>query len=713
MTNLKFRFAVILSAFLMLITVLCGMSGNAYAAITAPSDVVNFDETNVMDDLAGSTVDGVPFDLNQYNFDPAKPTQLFSVVEYCYSFYTDRQANYALYTYVYNPQGIAFDVYSTSNKIQLSTGDDENYYKYPLLFLSSSTTAGYEGLFIKFKVLLTDGERGRILSSLNSSERQYRVSGIELLTSGEWTAHDYNVSKAWIYKGYAAGYGSVESNSLTCTEDTTRTLQLDVHHTYYRQSTSFDEYQTQIDTVYFAVPRSVFDKYEKLQQIKAEWYEYKTKKIAVTSHKEFYDKAREYVGEYIGDNYNKSVYYGLISGNVKAWPENIPVDSFYWNSVFCNDSDNPASPYRNFKRYNTCIPVLYYVFYTENDISSYDPYSTTVEQGGIESNDLYNYIKSYKDKNSTAADVEYLPIKDGRIRADLFEDDIDEYRKVTNERGTIQKGYSCYNFDADLDVVQLNNYPSTFTDSIGSSPLFSVLLGSSTMAAGGVNLAPFYVLKASDVAGTSDSERRAISRSLLVNYNDVPRLQEFYNAAVTDDDGDGLDDEEKVVVLFRFAVTDYYAVSCDISQDKVPGYTADNMIDGRAYIAQQSVFLDFDIIQLSFRDPSSEHDVVYGVVSDPIDIIDDITPPSSMAPTTHGCKANSILSIVLLLSFVIIVILLLIVISKRKKGGKSTNVADCKSNVPEHTLKIVMSTDYNSIKKPSSRRNSYYRRKRK
>ena len=227
-----------------------------------------------------------------------------------------------------------------------------------------------------------------------------------------------------------------------------------------------------------------------------------------------------------------------------------------------------------------------------------------------------------------------------------------------------------------------------------------------------LNLSPIYVLKENDIKGTTDSERRGIADKLMINYNDVPRLLEFYHDAVTDDDGDCLNDEEKVVILFRFAATDYHSFSVELSHG-VATVNDDRAVDGHAYIAQQEVFLDFDIIQLSFRDPDSEHDVVYGVVSDPIDIIDDITPPSSMAPTTHGCKANSILSIVLLLSFVIIVILLLIVISKRKKGGKSTNVADCKSNVPEHTLKIVMSTDYNSVKKPSSRRNSYYRRKRK
>lgn len=661
MTKLKLRFMAIFAVFLMFIAVICGMGGKAYAATVGSSVIVNFDNTDVMDDLAGSTVDGKPFDLNEYNFDTSKSTQLFSVVEYCYSFYTDRQANYALYAYVYNPQGINFNVYSASNKIQLSTGNDENFYKYPLLFLSSSTTAGYEGLFIKFKVLLTDNECGRILSSLNSSERQYRVSGIELLTSGEWTAHDYNVSKAWIYKGYAVGYGSGDSDSLTCSEDTTRTLQLDVHHTYYRQPTIYEEYQTQIDTVYFAVPRSIFDKYEKLQKIKAEWYEYKTKEILVMENGitidddndnriyNFFDQMYALRGKYIGkygatsrpyrfgwiDNAEASHDPSNRWGTKRAW--NYNVSDFYKNVGIVDGASE-----LNFD----IVDTMYYFFETPAGVTidSYDPYTTVVEQGGIESNVLYDYIKNYKDQNATGNDVKYLDCKDGRIRADLFEDDIDNYRKVSNDRGFIKKGYSCYDFDVDLDTMNLFNVPLTISDA-EYFPFLSLFLGSSLKA--DLNLAPIYILKDNDIKGTTDSDRRNIANNLMINYNDVSRLQDFYKQSVTDD---------KVVVLFRFAVTDYHAFNVELTHGVVT-VNDDRAVDGRAYIAQQEVFLDFDIIQLSFRDPDSEKDIVYGVVADPIDIIDDITPPTSMNGRPFAWLPFVVFELVVLFGIIIVAII--------------------------------------------------------
>ena len=87
------------------------------------------------------------------------------------------------------------------------------------------------------------------------------------------------------------------------------TITLDVKHTFYRTQTSSKGagYQNQLDTVYFAVPQRFFDTYGKLQRIKAEWYEYKTKDIVVTSNQEFYDQAYPHIGEYIGYNHNDSV----------------------------------------------------------------------------------------------------------------------------------------------------------------------------------------------------------------------------------------------------------------------------------------------------------------------------------------------------------------------------------------------------------------------
>lgn len=85
---------------------------------------------------------------------------------------------------------------------------------------------------------------------------------------------------------------------------------------------------------------------------------------------------------------------------------------------------------------------------------------------------------------------------------------------------------------------------------------------------------------------------------------DVPALKSYYNDAVT---VSGKDDEEKIVVLFRFATSDYYSAAVDIMELRT--VLPDKYTKGQAYRAWESVFMDFDIIQLTFN-----RDGVYKVI---------------------------------------------------------------------------------------------------
>ena len=71
-----------------------------------------------------------------------------------------------------------------------------------------------------------------------------------------------------------------------------------------------------------------------------------------------------------------------------------------------------------------------------------------------------------------------------------------------------------------------------------------------------------------------------------------------------------------------------------------------------AYVAQQSVFFDFDVIDLTFN--KDDVYTVIPVVSDPIDIVNDITSPTDM-----GDDGLGILGIILLILGVIVVLVVL------------------------------------------------------
>ena len=245
------------------------------------------------------------------------------------------------------------------------------------------------------------------------------------------------------------------------------------------------------------------------------------------------------------------------------------------------------------------------------------PTLPSLQSVAFPSNALYDYIKSYNKSYASGR----LPIKNGTISADLFESDIDESRKLNSESGVIKQGYSYYDFDADVDLQTLQSWTSTspsFWDNWLNFGLGSAFAGGPTEESRTV--APLQILNASDFSGT-DQE---IAERLLVNYNDVSAIKSAYNNAVT---VSGKDDEEKVLVLFRFATSDYYSEPVDII--KLDNFLwIDKKISGQAYMAKESVFFDFDVIQLTFNKEGDY--TVIPVVASPIDIVNDVTPPTHM-----------------------------------------------------------------------------------
>lgn len=624
-----------LYAVIFLMGVMLLFSGGITPAFAAATSV-NFDRTNVMNDLNGATINGKVFDIKDYPFDENGSVQVISFMEYCYSFKANMRTNYGLYFYLYNPRGANLSANSKMNKVQMAVGYDSdgnpnNYEKFDLQFCAKSEEVNYKNLFYKFK-LIDKAVNGKTFAKrVNSNERRYDVSGIELLTYGDKNATEYGVGTTYRFKGFAAGYGSDASaeNTLEIAAQKLETIELSVKHTFYRTQTSIKGagYQNQLDTAYFAVPKRFFDEYGTLQRIKAEWYEYKTNDIVVTSNSDFYNKISPYLGVQTGTldqwgmpMYNSDIYYSL---GQNAGDYGGGLNGAQWGYNLGGGYMHPA-----------CM-ALYYLFKVD-DINSYDPYADIVENGGVESTALYEYIRNYNKTYDKGA----LPIKDGTISADLFADDIDDYRKLDTEYGKIQQGYSYYDFDAGVDLQKLTAWKEgnpSFWDNWINWGLWNAMTGN-ILNETSRTVSPIYTLKDSDLNGTNSE----ISERLLVNANDVSKLKTFYNSAKIDD---------MVVVLFRFATSDYYSAPVDIIELNKGFLWSDKHTSGQAYRAWESVFFDFDIIQLSFL--KDDIHTVIPVVSSPIDVVNGITPPVNMP---DGLAWWQILLIVLAVILVLILL---------------------------------------------------------
>ena len=611
----------VIAMLLVLISVFATPMSIIAASVSEESSSISYDETNVLDDLRKCTINGSPFNINDFPYDETKDIQVISFVEYCYSYKANERDNYGLYIYVYNPKGLDLSKSQNFNKIQMAIsfdgeGKPNDYYKFPLQFCSRVENGDYKNLFYKFKVIDREVNGTYFADRVNSNERKYYVSGVELATYGNDNATDYPVGGTYCFTGYAAGYGPDESaqSTLDCKIEFLETISLNVKHTFYRSQTSSlgVGHQNQLDTVYFSVPKKYMNNYGSLQRIKAEWWEYKTNKILVTTNSDLHDAVLSNLGKttakkyYSGQDYfyyyeRLDTDYGLLLDPNEGGGQR----SARW-------SWNVGSNYL----VTECEPAMFYSFLVDN-IDDYDPYADITESGGVQSNALYEWIKTYNKsyRNGT------LPVKNGMISADLFASDIDESRKMDNVSGKIQMGYSYYDFDADVDLQVLNSWSST-------SPSFWdnwLNFGLGAAFSGGPDeesktVAPIYILKASDLVGKDEE----IAERLLVNISDVDDIKAEYKDATTIN---SVSDEEKVVVLFRFATSDYYSEKVDTYIDDGGFLWADKVVEDESYIAQESVFFNFDIIQLTFH-----RDGVYTVipvVSSPIDIVNPITPPAN------------------------------------------------------------------------------------
>ena len=535
-----------------------------------------------------------------------------------------------------------------------------------LCFFCNASTGEYENRFLKFRIvdennILLNAEREREEAM---GSRYYHIAGIELYAIGgdATTAQDYWVNQYYQFSGYAEGYGDSNNFPLTCdatgsaeavqldvqhtfyrtetsgkgahplTCDATgsaEAVQLDVQHTFYRTETSGKgaHYQNQLDTVYFAVPKRLFDTYGKLQRIKAEWWEYKTREFIVTSNKEAADAVSPYLGKLPDDG---GSYYGLdYAFGINVTTGNLmPTADWGWNTKLHFTDD--------------VCELLTLLFLVDN-IEEYDPYEAD-NDGNVSGNDLYDkmlaYDKSYL--NGT------LPIKDGSLSADLFESDIDEYRKGDSEQGKIQQGYSYYDFDADTDLQELVSWSDgdpSFWENWKNYGFWDTLFGDIPEETG-KTFSPIQVLEEDDLKGTD----KEVSDRLAVHVKDIETIKQAYVDAVSVDPANP-EDEECYLVLFRFATSDYYSAPVTIINYDAT-LNSKKYIDGQAYMAWESVFFDFDVIDLTFNKDGVY--TVIPVVSDPIDVVNGLTSPTDM-----GDDGLGILGIILLILGIIVILVIL------------------------------------------------------
>lgn len=572
--------------------VVCLLSTQSVTALAYAETENSFDKTDVLDDLRSSRVNGLSFKENDYPYNENGTLQVLNFVEYCYS-QTDG-TNYGLYLYVYNPRKLEISEKSAQNKVSLcltfdADGNPLKFEKYRLRCVSQSD------LFFKFKVVDRKINGKTIWDTVKSSERVYAVSGIELLTKFKRNATEYTVGSTFTFTGFAAGYGSEES-TLSCSVKILDTLRLDVNHTYYRTNVSSlgKGHYNEVNTVYFSVPEKIFTANGFLQKIRAEWWEYKTKPVVVTSSREFYDVAKNYTGVNVGyhsDDVPFSLWYGMDSAATSSGNVTHDRTSYEW-AYNIEPKDINQIVYTNKVTIADHSEIIPLVFHSEAAVSVDRVFNFLYSDpvaGDVAGTKLAEAIYSYSNSLGNG----YIDCNGRNISKDLFQDNVDSGRTM---------GYNDKTIDLN-DTFDLSSYDSNHS---WWDKLWDYGFSWPSTSGDYKNVAPIYELQASDLIGLKDD----VAEKLLVNPEDVSKLSTFYATETA---------KGNRVILFRFANTDYFSMPV--------GRTGVSEGDADTYIATQTVFLDFDIIELTFN-RDGEYRVI-PVVSSPMDIINDITAPKN------------------------------------------------------------------------------------
>lgn len=537
----------------------------------------NYENTDVMGDLEG-------VDLTKYQ--GLKTVSVISFNEFGYM--PGDMSGYGLYIYVYNDTGNQIVNYNL-NRVQLSA-DGSSYNKYRVTILDNTDD------FTVYKLKVEDA--ASIGAAVNAKERAYHISGIELITTTTGLT-DYAVSSIYKYTGTPALEEGAES-TLACTveqQDTVVITGLEDRQTVYRTDMDNPNMQShnQINSVYFSVDNYFINTYGKLQQIEAEWWEYRTTPIVVTNNEELYTWLMVMSSNYSAENpltgHLCDEDWGL--GSIEKDRNLGGYTEFAWSyNIYTYGSHDTSNSVVT----NKCIENLYWILNTD--------------QWGV---DLDNYVISQEKLAARRFDFEqsqraHFSEEDNGYSycLELFNEEVGEGRTA----GYNRKIFDSSNPDDMIDFKEYDpNYRGwdAFKNIFGWEDDFDEVL---------TDVSPIVLIDSSNSEYYLSGRNEEIAEKMLIAVEDVPAFKQYVQTSIINNE---------TVVLFRFANTEYYSNTMEVFEYNEHVFHTASTHDDIAFTAEENVFLNFDIMTLGFYDGSQMN--IIPVVSSPIDIISDVVGP--------------------------------------------------------------------------------------
>lgn len=612
--------------------------------ISAATAGGGYDNTTIENDLGAEFISDYPKQLTG-------DCEIIYFMEYAYTEKPDLSKNYGLYVYVYNPTGKAISILNDVNSVNILIGNGKANDGRPDKMYLEYLDKTEDNLIYKFK--LDNAYASYLIASEYAREhegkREYTISELEVKYADGIKA--YNVDKKYEFTGYAAYLGNDDSpeSTLQCLDYIASSLNLDVKQTNYRGDLrpthsvlpsplyTFEEYSYEADdisSVYFRISADYYNQLQyHLSGVSAEWYEYKTQPIYVTSDKDAYEALYPLRNIRINE-FGKKI---DSNGNVI---EDIVLS--YWrilfDEVFRKTSDLYKIPSVHYgqafnarPRGEDSLNIGYFFGYYNNDENTWksvDQIHWIFECGDLNFENPYmvprSALLSYMQEYSNTFGSHDIR---GKYSSNLFVDSIDTDRLslldanrvkddkgnyVQNADGTYQliDGASATNGLIKMDFK--NTDKINYVDADKSQSAWNKFFFGTKYES--FDFSPIVTVNEGDLS-LDDS---AFAQKYLVNTQDVPDIKKELQSASS---------KNEKLVLLRFAVTDYTVKNARF--DFVEEGTQD-FSEQDGYVAQETAFLDFDVISLEFSDCEGIVREVIAVVAEPIDIIHGLTPPDTL-----------------------------------------------------------------------------------
>ncbi len=523
--------------------------------------------------------------------------------------YRDKDVDHPLLVlYVYNPTSATLRN-STDNKVHIRIGgvnvdtSEVEWYRgwntYKLEYLTSSA----DGKYVKYMVSLEDSKTiNSLFSEFSPGSRYYDISEVKLVRVGDNTPSTYTVGYRYLFS---------DKDDTVVEKEKYDVIRVDeLLPMVYRNIQEDECWSKQINSVAFTLPADVLEEYGNVSEINFEYYKYRTSPIVVSDKRngmEIHERRNEWVGVYRAGKYDD---------------QSNPM-CIYWGDTFYVNVDHPDGYQYNYNNYyinnsgnkqSSIIPSK--KEYRKLCYSFCSDYKRAVDYD-VSSQALSDWIYSYADTYLAGQEYESLPIKDGKLPVELFEDYNNQKYGYKNVTVFSQEAFTDFGFKWSFS---------------GFRPVMTF------------DVVVFDTIQQVNNADLSLSDE-VLSDKYKINSSYVAELKNLSQNAEKD---------SEVPIVFHFDVSDYFCSPAYVAGEFGGKNGTEN---GHCYVAQTDVYLNFTFIDFTFC--NGEKVTTLAVSSPVIDII-----PPIQHPEVSGCASFDILYWLKMVGAIILLLLVLTLIFK-------------------------------------------------